>query len=66
MSCSDKLLRWQYLGLQGALLAGILAPIYLDTVVVGEHFDATAMTRALNERLQGIQPVGSFTHTKVR
>lgn len=39
MCCADKLARWNVLGMQGALLAWLMHPIYLDTISVGEYFD---------------------------
>ncbi|KAF5333841.1 hypothetical protein D9758_017431 [Tetrapyrgos nigripes] len=36
MSCSDKLAMWNVLGIQGALGAEVMKPLYFDEVVVGE------------------------------
>ena len=40
LSCSDKISRWQALGLQGAALSHLMpAPLAFDTVVVGRKFN---------------------------
>lgn len=36
MSCSDKIASWNVLGIQGALLAKLLEPIYMSTIIIGD------------------------------
>ena len=57
LSCSDKIARWQCLGLQGTLLLRWLtSPLYLQTVVVGRKFGRKRCERALCCRLQDFRP----------
>ncbi|KAG0044772.1 tRNA-specific adenosine deaminase 1 [Gryganskiella cystojenkinii] len=52
MSCSDKIARWNILGLTSALVTPFLrVPIYLNSVITKELFDAEALSRALIERV---------------
>ncbi|WOO81519.1 tRNA-specific adenosine deaminase TAD1 [Vanrija pseudolonga] len=66
-SCSDKIATWTVLGLQGALLARLFEPVYLDHIVIGgvevpegqreDEWHATVVAeaeRALWRRVEGI------------
>lgn len=55
MSCSDKIARWNVLGLQSALLSSMFEPIYLESITVGDMFDQSALERALYARLETIK-----------
>lgn len=60
MSCSDKIARWNILGLTSALVAPFLAPIYLSSVITKELFDTEALERALFQRMKaGCEDIGS-------
>jgi tRNA-specific adenosine deaminase 1 len=52
LSCSDKIARWNLMGIQGCLMSSIVDPIYLSSVVLadGTPFNQTAMERALFKR----------------
>lgn len=52
MSCSDKMARWNVLGLQGALLSQFVEPIYLESVVLGSLYNPGHMQRAMWGRLE--------------
>ena len=60
LSCSDKLVRWSYLGLQGAALSAFFAlPIYLDSLIIGRGFDEAALVRCF-ARLDDVSAYGPF------
>lgn len=40
MTCSDKIARWNVVGVQGALLSRIIEPIYFDSIVIGQRIEA--------------------------
>lgn len=54
LSCSDKIARWNLMGVQGCMLSSIVDPIYLSTVVLadGTPYNQAAMERALNKRFK--------------
>jgi Adenosine-deaminase (editase) domain len=57
-TCSDKIARWNVLGLQGALLMQLIPqPLYLTSITIGQKFSRVHATRALCCRLQDLEPV---------
>lgn len=57
LSCSDKIARWNMVGVQGCMLTSLIDPIYLSSVIFadGTPFNRIAMERALWKR---------FTHAE--
>ena len=51
MTCSDKVASWNVLGVQGALLSQIIAPVYLSSIVLGMQCQYDHLPRALYGRL---------------
>ncbi|VBB29865.1 unnamed protein product [Acanthocheilonema viteae] len=47
MSLADKMLKWNYLGLQGALLSRLLEPIFMTHLCVGVPSNDKAITQAV-------------------
>lgn len=58
VSCSDKIARWNVLGIQGAILMSLLSePIYLKSFTIGDGvlFNIEAMKRSLWKRFKQIE-----------
>jgi len=61
-SCSDKLCRWNCLGMQGSLLMPMLdKPLYMTTLTVGRKFSRAICQRAVCCRADGFRS-GSSDH----
>ncbi|XP_070494656.1 tRNA-specific adenosine deaminase 1 [Chironomus tepperi] len=48
LSCSDKIARWNLVGIQGCMLSSLIDPIYVETIVLadGTPYNQNAMERA--------------------
>ncbi|XP_075000206.1 double-stranded RNA-specific editase B2 [Calonectris borealis] len=54
MSCTDKIARWNILGLQGALLSSFIEPMYLHSIIVGSLCHTGHLSRVMSHRIEDI------------
>ncbi|XP_046753036.1 tRNA-specific adenosine deaminase 1 [Diprion similis] len=72
LSCSDKIAKWNILGIQGALLSRLIPPVRIDSFCIGGQspFSPEAMQRGICERFATgrcpvfMQSEQSFVHRK--
>lgn len=49
LSCTDKMVKWQAVGMQGGRLMTLLSrPFYLQSITIGRHYDAARCEAALS------------------
>ncbi|XP_023487871.1 double-stranded RNA-specific editase B2 [Equus przewalskii] len=65
MSCTDKIARWNVLGLQGALLCHFIEPVYLHSLIVGSLHHTGHLSRVMSLRTEDIgQLPASYRHNR--
>ncbi|XP_033749858.1 double-stranded RNA-specific adenosine deaminase-like [Pecten maximus] len=62
MSCSDKICKWNLLGMQGALLANLMEPVYYTSITLGTLYSHGHMARAMCCRLEKSSKIESLPH----
>uniref|UniRef100_A0A3Q4AU81 Uncharacterized protein n=1 Tax=Mola mola TaxID=94237 RepID=A0A3Q4AU81_MOLML len=55
MSCSDKIARWNVVGLQGSLMSYFTEPIYFSSIILGSLYHADHLSRAMYQRITDIE-----------
>ncbi|XP_052228574.1 double-stranded RNA-specific editase 1-like [Dreissena polymorpha] len=54
MSCSDKLLLWNTVGLQGGLFSTFMLPVYVNSIILGREYHHGHLSRAVCCRLYDV------------
>ncbi|XP_038859106.1 double-stranded RNA-specific editase B2-like [Salvelinus namaycush] len=66
MSCTDKMARWNVLGLQGSLLSHLVEPVYLHSLTVGSLCHTGHLGRTMARRMGHIGPMSSsYRHNRL-
>uniref|UniRef100_A0A8D0HF33 Adenosine deaminase RNA specific B1 n=1 Tax=Sphenodon punctatus TaxID=8508 RepID=A0A8D0HF33_SPHPU len=60
MSCSDKIARWNVLGIQGSLLSLFVEPIYFSSIILGSLYHGDHLSRAVYQRIAEIEDLPPF------
>ncbi|XP_046886670.1 double-stranded RNA-specific editase 1a isoform X2 [Hypomesus transpacificus] len=55
MSCSDKISRWNVVGIQGSLMSFFTEPIYFSSIILGSLYHADHLSRAMYQRIADIE-----------
>ncbi|XP_069081800.1 double-stranded RNA-specific editase 1 isoform X1 [Pleurodeles waltl] len=55
MSCSDKIARWNVVGIQGSLFSHFVEPIYFSSIILGSLYHGDHLSRAVYQRISEIE-----------